>query len=101
MLGWYFFILSSLFWGFYGRKKKHIRAIENLENRLLKAQRINLKNEIKRALVLRDKILPNEILQERDAHFSNFIDSKGLNFFIESLNKLFSRIYGDISVVEI
>ena len=82
-------------------EKKHIRAIENLENRLLKAQRINLKNEIKRALVLRDKILPNEILQEREAHFSNFIDSKGLNFFIESLNKLYSRIYGDISVVEI
>lgn len=82
-------------------EKKHIRAIENLENRLLKAQKINLKNEIKRALVLRDKILPNEILQEREAHFSNFIDSKGLNFFIESLNKLFSRIYGDISVVEI
>ena len=52
-------------------------------------------------MVLRDKILPNEILQEREAHFSNFIDSKGLNFFIESLNKLYSRIYGDISVVEI
>ena len=57
--------------------------------------------KLKELLVLRDKILPNEILQEREAHFSNFIDSKGLNFFIESLNKLYSRIYGDISVVEI
>lgn len=56
---------------------KQKKGLENLEKRLLKAQKRKLDNELQRVSDLQFELFPNQSLQERQANFSEFYLEKG------------------------
>lgn len=52
------------------QEKKQIKGLENLEKRLLKAQKRKLKHEIEQIKTLQNELFPNGNLQERVINFS-------------------------------
>ena len=51
---------------------KQLKGLENLEKRLLKAQKRKLHDQLERATDLQNELFPNKSLQERQANFSEF-----------------------------
>lgn len=51
---------------------KQIKGLENLEKRLLKAQKRKLEDVLERVRQLQDELFPRQSLQERNANFSEF-----------------------------
>jgi len=56
---------------------KQKKGLENLEKRLLKAQKRKLENELQRVVDLQFELFPNQSLQERQTNFSEFYLEKG------------------------
>ncbi|PXY42575.1 bacillithiol biosynthesis cysteine-adding enzyme BshC [Flavobacterium cheongpyeongense] len=56
---------------------KQMRGLENLEKRLLKAQKRKLHDQLERVTDLQCELFPNNSLQERQANFSEFYLEKG------------------------
>lgn len=56
---------------------KQKKGLENLEKRLLKAQKRKLDNELQRVIDLQFELFPNQSLQERQTNFSEFYLEKG------------------------
>ncbi|QOG04152.1 bacillithiol biosynthesis cysteine-adding enzyme BshC [Flavobacterium sp. MDT1-60] len=56
---------------------KQKKGLENLEKRLLKAQKRKLNNELQRVIDLQCELFPNQSLQERQTNFSEFYLEKG------------------------
>lgn len=56
---------------------KQKKGLENLEKRLLKAQKRKLDNELRRVTDLQCELFPNQSLQERQTNFSEFYLEKG------------------------
>ena len=67
------------------QEKKQLKGLNNLEKRLLKAQRIKLKDQIIRIVDIRNDLFPNDKLQERTAHFSSVLDDKSIQVFTKAL----------------
>lgn len=51
---------------------KQLKGLENLEQRLLKAQKRKLQDEVSRIADLQNELFPNKSLQERQSNFSEF-----------------------------
>jgi bacillithiol biosynthesis cysteine-adding enzyme BshC len=62
------------------QEKKQIKGLENLEKRLLKAQKRKLKEILDRVVALQNELFPNQSLQERQANFSEFYLEYGDQF---------------------
>ncbi|MGM8361127.1 bacillithiol biosynthesis cysteine-adding enzyme BshC [Flavobacterium sp. ARAG 55.4] len=71
---------------------KQLKGLENLEKRLLKAEKIKLKDTLTRIADLQNELFPNQGLQERQANFSEF--------YIESGNKLISKLTDQLQPLE-
>ncbi|MBZ4043023.1 bacillithiol biosynthesis cysteine-adding enzyme BshC [Flavobacterium hibisci] len=56
---------------------KQTKGLENLEKRLLKAQKRKLQDQLERVTDLQCELFPNSSLQERQANFSEFYLEKG------------------------
>ena len=56
---------------------KQTKGLENLEKRLLKAQKRKLKDQLDRVTDLQCELFPNNSLQERQSNFSEFYLEKG------------------------
>ncbi|MDN3674187.1 bacillithiol biosynthesis cysteine-adding enzyme BshC [Flavobacterium branchiarum] len=56
---------------------KQLKGLENLEKRLLKAQKRKLNDILQRITDLQNELFPNKSLQERQANFSEFYLEKG------------------------
>ena len=54
------------------QESKQIKGLENLEKRLLKAQKRKHSEELERIIHLQNELFPNQSLQERLANFSEF-----------------------------
>lgn len=54
------------------QEAKQIKGLENLEKRLLKAEKRVLSDQLQRIVQLQDELFPNQSLQERRANFSEF-----------------------------
>lgn len=54
------------------QEKKQIKGLNNLEKRLLKAQKRNLSSKIERITAIQDQLFPGQSLQERNTNFSEF-----------------------------
>ena len=67
------------------QEKKQIKGLENLEKRLLKAQRIKLQDHIIRATDIQNALFPNGKLQERTAHFSAVTGASSIDAFTRAL----------------
>ncbi|MAM18790.1 MAG: hypothetical protein CME35_07450 [Gramella sp.] len=56
---------------------KQLKGLDNLEKRLLKAQKRKLKDEVERISKLQNELFPNRSLQERQVNFSEYYDEYG------------------------
>jgi uncharacterized protein YllA (UPF0747 family) len=54
------------------QETKQINGLENLESRLLKAQKRKLSDYLERVTILQDELFPGQSLQERNMNFSEF-----------------------------
>ena len=70
------------------QETKQIKGLENLEKRLLKAEKRIHKDRLQRILVLQNEIFPNQSLQERKANFSEFYLEYGDTFLKKILSEL-------------
>ncbi|PRZ23975.1 bacillithiol biosynthesis cysteine-adding enzyme BshC [Flavobacterium granuli] len=70
------------------QEAKQIKGLENLEKRLLKAQKRKYSDELERITNLQNELFPNKSLQERQANFSEFYLENGENL----IPKLFTRL---------
>jgi len=70
------------------QEAKQIKGLENLEKRLLKAEKRIHTEELKRILLLQNELFPNQSLQERKANFSEFYLEYGNNLVQKLLFEL-------------
>jgi len=70
------------------QEAKQLKGLENLEKRLLKAQKRKHTLELERITHLQNELFPNQSLQERQANFSEFY----LEFGNELIEKLFHEL---------
>ncbi|MBP2282635.1 bacillithiol biosynthesis cysteine-adding enzyme BshC [Flavobacterium sp. CG_23.5] len=67
---------------------KQTKGLENLEKRLLKAQKRKLSDVLQRITDLQNDLFPNQSLQERQANFSEFYLENGDNLIPMIINQL-------------
>ncbi|WP_424494546.1 bacillithiol biosynthesis cysteine-adding enzyme BshC [Salinimicrobium sp. GXAS 041] len=67
---------------------KQLKGLDNLEKRLLKAQKRKLEDEVTRITDLQNQLFPNQRLQERHHNFSEFYLEYGENFLAELFREL-------------
>ncbi len=70
------------------QEAKQIKGLDNLEKRLLKAQKRKLKDVLERIIDLQNQLFPNQSLQERQANFSEFYLENGNNLIPILIQKL-------------
>ena len=71
---------------------KQIKGLNNLEKRLLKAQKRNLHDQLERATNLQNELFPNKSLQERQTNFSEF--------YLEEGNQLIPKLIHELKPLE-
>lgn len=59
------------------QEAKQIKGLENLEKRLLKAEKRNHQERLNRIVEIQNELFPNQSLQERKANFSEFYLDNG------------------------
>ena len=67
---------------------KQVKGLENLEKRLMKAQKRKFSEEIERTTALQNELFPNKSLQERQTNFSEFYLENGADL----IPKLIARL---------
>lgn len=82
------------------QEKKQLNGLDTLEKRLLKAQRIKLQDQIIRITDIQNKLFPNGKLQERTAHFSEFLEDEGISAFTQSLKDILSKCLPGLNIVQ-
>ncbi len=70
------------------QEAKQIKGLENLEKRLLKAQKRKYSETIQRITDLQNELFPNQSLQERQANFSEFYIDNGDTLIPQLFNQL-------------
>ncbi|TDN88810.1 bacillithiol biosynthesis cysteine-adding enzyme BshC [Salegentibacter sp. 24] len=67
---------------------KQLKGLDNLEKRLLKAQKRKLEDEVNRIAELQNELFPNKSLQERQTNFSEIYAEYGKELFTVLLKEL-------------
>jgi bacillithiol biosynthesis cysteine-adding enzyme BshC len=67
---------------------KQTKGLENLEKRLLIAQKRKFHDELQRIVDLQNELFPNQSLQERQANFSEFYLENGERLISQLMNQL-------------
>lgn len=73
------------------QEAKQLKGLDNLEKRLLKAQRRKLSDEVNRIKILQDELFPRQSLEERYRNFSEYYLKIGKDFIpmlLEALNPM-------------
>jgi len=79
---------------------KQLKGLDMLENRLLKAQRIKLSDQVQRLISLQNELFPNQSLQERNTNFSELYLEYGENL-IPELIKTLDPLKGEFIVLKL
>ncbi|WP_034057457.1 bacillithiol biosynthesis cysteine-adding enzyme BshC [Lacinutrix jangbogonensis] len=82
------------------QEKKQINGLQNLEKRLLTAQKRKLKDQVARMTLLQNELFPNNSLQERNANFSELYLEFGTEL-IPQLIKYLKPLEGQFSILEL
>ena len=82
------------------QKSKQFKGIDRLEQRLLKAQKLKLKDQVERLVLLHEQLFPGGNLQERVENFSSVYTEKGSEF-IDFLMDAFDPLSGEFTIVVI
>ncbi|NMH29267.1 bacillithiol biosynthesis cysteine-adding enzyme BshC [Flavobacterium silvaticum] len=70
------------------QEKKQLHGLDNLEKRLLKAQRRKFEDHLERVSTLQDELFPNRGLQERQANFSQIFIETGSGLIPKLIEEL-------------
>lgn len=70
------------------QESKQMKGLENLEKRLLKAEKRIHKDKLERIVAIQNELFPNQSLQERKTNFSEFYSEFGSTLIEELLTKL-------------
>ena len=70
------------------QETKQMKGLENLEKRLLKAEKRVHADKLERILLLQNELFPNQSLQERKANFSEFYLEYGSSLIEKLLHEL-------------
>lgn len=70
------------------QEAKQVNGLENLEKRLLKAEKRKYHDQLERILALQNELFPNQSLQERQMNFSELFIEFGPRFIEELLQNL-------------
>ena len=81
------------------QKVKQFKGIEHLEKRLLKAQKVKLKDQVERLVILHEQIFPGGNLQERVDNFSDYYIDHGSDLF-DFLMETFQPLSKEFSIIE-
>ncbi|MDF1518589.1 MAG: bacillithiol biosynthesis cysteine-adding enzyme BshC, partial [Lutibacter sp.] len=81
------------------QEKKQLNGLDNLEKRLLKAQKRKLSEVVDRIVELLNALFPNQSLQERNQNFSAFYEKMGANL-IPTLIKNTDPLRFEFAVIE-
>ncbi len=82
------------------QEKKQLNGLRALEKRLLKAQRITLQDQIIRITDIQNALFPNGKLQERTAHFSNFLSDRPIATFTRDLKEVLKSCTEGLYIVQ-
>ena len=82
------------------QKTKQFKGIDHLEERLLKAQKKKLKDQVERLVLIHEELFPGGKPQERVENFSVFYLEKG-NDFISFLMETFDPLSNEFTFIEI
>jgi bacillithiol biosynthesis cysteine-adding enzyme BshC len=77
---------------------KQLKGLDHLEQRLLKAQRLKLKDEVSRLVALQNELFPLNSLQERKVNFSEFYLELG-NDLIKELKENLNPLQHQFSIL--
>ncbi len=77
---------------------KQLKGLENLESRLLRAQKRKLSDHVQRLVDLQNEVFPMQSLQERNTNFSQFYLEFGEQLIPELVNAL-EPLGGEFTVV--
>ncbi|MEJ1222211.1 bacillithiol biosynthesis cysteine-adding enzyme BshC [Sediminicola sp. 1XM1-17] len=77
---------------------KQIKGLENLEKRLLKAQKRKLKDHVVRMTEIQNELFPNKSLQERNLNFSELYLEYG-NELIPNLMTVLKPLSGEFTIL--
>lgn len=80
------------------QETKQIKGLENLEKRLLKAEKRVLSDQLQRIVHLQDELFPNKGLQERQTNFSEFYIEYGTDL-IEKLLFQMRPLESEFSII--
>ena len=81
------------------QKKKQLKGLNNLEKRLLKAEKRKLVDEVQRMKTLQNELFPNNSLEERTRNFSEYYLKLG-DRLIPLLMKSLDPLQLEFTVIE-
>ena len=81
------------------QKKKQLKGLDNLEKRLLKAEKRKLVDEVNRMKIVQDELFPKNSLEERTRNFSEFYLKLGEDLIPLLINSL-KPLQLEFSIVE-
>lgn len=79
---------------------KQLKGLDKLEKRLLKAEKIKLKDTLSRITNLQNELFPNQGLQERQANFSEFYLEAG-DHLISKLTETLQPLEQQFDIIEL
>ena len=82
------------------QERKQIKGLENLQKRLLKAEKKRQQDLVDRITLLQNEILPNQSLEERQRNFSEYYLEYGASF-IEHLKAALKPLQLEFTVLEL
>ncbi len=82
------------------QEKKQLNGLDNLEKRLLKAEKRKLADQLNRVTTIQNQLFPKESLQERTLNFSEFYLEFGKGLF-QSLKENLEPLSHEFTVLEL
>ena len=82
------------------QQRKQLKGLENLEKRLLKAEKKRQNDLIERITKLLNSLLPNQSLEERQRNFSEYYLEYG-NTFIKTLKTVLKPLELEFTILEL
>ena len=82
------------------QERKQVKGLQNLQKRLLKAEKRRQKDLVDRITQLQNEILPNQSLEERQRNFSEYYLEYGSSF-IKALKGALKPLQLEFTVLEL
>ena len=82
------------------QEKKQLKGLENLEKRLLKAEKKRQHDLVERIIEIQNQLLPNESLEERQRNFSEYYLAYGSKF-LDVLKTALKPLQLEFTIIEL